>query len=96
MRVLFFCIILCFFVGCAFFNSKNSDETVISAHIFKNSTTTLYIQEYQNKAVINLQIESFELDKNGSVFTNDRMILGFKSEIAVLNKDGKESVFIKE
>ena len=54
------------------------------------------MREYTDRLILKRGDKSYELRKNGDYFMGENIIFGFRENVAVLNENGVESVFIKE
>ena len=78
--------------GCAMFGGEN----LLSQREFSGSSGKILVREYADKLILKRGDKSYELRKNGDYFMGENIIFGFRENVAVLNENGFESVFIKE
>ena len=75
--------------GCAMFGGEN----LLSQREFSGK---ILVREYTDRLILKRGDKSYELRKNGDYFMGENIIFGFRENVAVLNENGVESVFIKE
>lgn len=78
--------------GCAMFGGEN----LLSQREFSGSSVKILVREYTDRLILKRGDKSYELRKNGDYFMGENIIFGFRENVAVLNENGVENVFIKE